>query len=173
MWVLQPGFRQKWCKLHSKKWPELPKCILRNYTHSKVSWLDLWFTLLACSSFYAAIGAAVDNQTDSQQFLLPIIMPLMLSVYVGFYGYQWSARQLQSFLHDSAYFSIVMLCEFRLAYLWQIISVTYCLVASLCRLVCCKVYRIGIHVRQEANLEWNVSLVEILNKARFSFVKLN
>jgi ABC-2 type transport system permease protein len=26
--------------------------------------------------FYAAIGAAVDNQTDSQQFLLPIIMPL-------------------------------------------------------------------------------------------------
>jgi ABC-2 type transport system permease protein len=34
--------------------------------------------------FYAAIGAAVDNQTDSQQFLLPIIMPLVLSVYVGF-----------------------------------------------------------------------------------------
>ncbi|MFV5684459.1 ABC transporter permease [Flavobacterium sp. GB2R13] len=37
------------------------------------------------SSFYAAIGAAVDNQTDSQQFLLPIIMPLMLSVYIGFF----------------------------------------------------------------------------------------
>ncbi len=30
------------------------------------------------SSFYAAIGAAVDNETDSQQFLLPIIMPLVL-----------------------------------------------------------------------------------------------
>jgi ABC-2 type transport system permease protein len=25
--------------------------------------------------FYAAIGAAVDNQTDSQQFFVPIIMP--------------------------------------------------------------------------------------------------
>ena len=37
------------------------------------------------SSFYAAIGAAVDNQTDSQQFLSPIIMPLMLSVYIGFF----------------------------------------------------------------------------------------
>jgi ABC-2 type transport system permease protein len=36
--------------------------------------------------FYAAIGAAVDNQTDSQQFLLPIIMPLVLSVYVGFFS---------------------------------------------------------------------------------------
>jgi ABC-2 type transport system permease protein len=40
--------------------------------------------ILSIQFFYAAIGAAVDNQTDSQQFLLPIIMPLMLSVYVGF-----------------------------------------------------------------------------------------
>jgi ABC-2 type transport system permease protein len=37
------------------------------------------------SSFYAAIGAAVDNETDSQQFLLPIIMPLVLGVYIGFF----------------------------------------------------------------------------------------
>ena len=29
------------------------------------------------SSFYASIGAAVDNETDSQQFLLPIIMPMI------------------------------------------------------------------------------------------------
>jgi ABC-2 type transport system permease protein len=35
------------------------------------------------SSFMLQL-AAVDNQTDSQQFLLPIIMPLVLSVYVGF-----------------------------------------------------------------------------------------
>lgn len=37
------------------------------------------------SSFYAAIGAAVDNETDSQQFLFPIITPLMLGVYIGFF----------------------------------------------------------------------------------------
>ena len=37
------------------------------------------------SSFYAAIGAAVDNETDSQQFLLPIITPLILAVYIGFF----------------------------------------------------------------------------------------
>lgn len=37
------------------------------------------------SSFYASIGAAVDNETDSQQFLLPIIMPLVLAVYIGFF----------------------------------------------------------------------------------------
>ncbi len=37
------------------------------------------------SSFYAAIGAAVDNETDSQQFLFPIIMPLILGVYIGIF----------------------------------------------------------------------------------------
>lgn len=37
------------------------------------------------SSLYAAIGAAVDNETDTQQFLFPIIAPLMLAVYIGFF----------------------------------------------------------------------------------------
>lgn len=37
------------------------------------------------SSIYAAIGAAVDNETDTQQFMFPVIMPLMLAVYVGFF----------------------------------------------------------------------------------------
>lgn len=37
------------------------------------------------SSFYASIGAAVDNETDTQQFILPIIMPLVLAVYIGFF----------------------------------------------------------------------------------------
>src|SRR5690606_28824610 len=33
---------------------------------------------LLYSSLYAAIGAAVDNETDTQQFLLPVMMPLIL-----------------------------------------------------------------------------------------------
>ena len=36
------------------------------------------------SSFFAAVGAAVDNETDTQQFMLPIMFPLILGVYVGF-----------------------------------------------------------------------------------------
>lgn len=40
---------------------------------------------LLYSSLYAAIGAAVDNETDTQQFMFPIIMPLMLAIYVGFF----------------------------------------------------------------------------------------
>src|SRR5690606_26035901 len=37
------------------------------------------------SSLYAAIGAAVDNETDTQQFMFPVITPLMLGVYIGFF----------------------------------------------------------------------------------------
>jgi ABC-2 type transport system permease protein len=51
------------------------------YTNKFYSLFHRW--LLSLQLFYA-VGAAVDNQTDSQQFLLPIIMPLVLSVYVGF-----------------------------------------------------------------------------------------
>ncbi|MDA9311804.1 ABC transporter permease, partial [Polaribacter sp.] len=36
------------------------------------------------SSLFAAVGAAVDNETDTQQFMLPIMAPLVLGVYVGF-----------------------------------------------------------------------------------------
>ena len=36
------------------------------------------------SSVFAAIGAAVDNETDTQQFMLPVMLPLILAVYVGF-----------------------------------------------------------------------------------------
>ncbi|KGL60362.1 ABC transporter, permease protein [Polaribacter sp. Hel1_33_49] len=36
------------------------------------------------SSLFAAVGAAVDNETDTQQFMLPIMGPLILGVYVGF-----------------------------------------------------------------------------------------
>ena len=40
---------------------------------------------LLYASLYAAIGAAVDNETDTQQFMIPVIMPLILSIYVGFF----------------------------------------------------------------------------------------
>lgn len=38
------------------------------------------------ASIYTAIGAAVDNETDTQQFMLPVILPLMLAIYVGFFS---------------------------------------------------------------------------------------
>lgn len=58
----------------------------------KIPWVTLviaflvYFSLgyLIYSSIYAAIGAAVDNETDTQQFVFPVITPLMLAIYVGF-----------------------------------------------------------------------------------------
>ncbi|SFW65474.1 ABC transporter permease [Cellulophaga fucicola] len=53
---------------------------------SLFSFFLVYFILgyLIYSSIYAAIGAAVDNETDTQQFMLPVISPLMLAIYVGF-----------------------------------------------------------------------------------------
>ena len=38
---------------------------------------------LLYSSIFAAIGAAVDNQTDAQQFIMPITIILIVALYVG------------------------------------------------------------------------------------------
>src|SRR5690606_18913237 len=35
------------------------------------------------SSLYAAIGAALANETDTQQLMVPVIMPLLFGGYVG------------------------------------------------------------------------------------------
>lgn len=39
---------------------------------------------LIYSSIYAAIGAAVDNETDTQQFMTPVLLPLIVAIYIGF-----------------------------------------------------------------------------------------
>jgi len=36
------------------------------------------------ASFFAAVGAAVDNETDTQQFVFPILLPLILGIIVLF-----------------------------------------------------------------------------------------
>ena len=37
---------------------------------------------LLYASLFAAVGSAVDNETDTQQFMLPITVPLILAIYV-------------------------------------------------------------------------------------------
>lgn len=101
------------------------------------------------SSFYAAIGAAVDNETDSQQFLLPIIMPLVLGVYIGFF----------TVLNDphgtvATFFSIfpltspiVMLMRIPFGVpLWQLVLSIIILFATFFLVVwfASKIYRVGI-----------------------------
>ena len=38
---------------------------------------------LLYSSLFAAVGAAVDNETDTQQFLFPITIPMMLAIFIA------------------------------------------------------------------------------------------
>ncbi|MGB1041726.1 MAG: ABC transporter permease, partial [Flavobacteriales bacterium] len=59
-------------------------------------WNLPWFALISSfliyfiggyllySSLYAAIGAAVDNETDTQQFMFPVLLPLMLGFYITY-----------------------------------------------------------------------------------------
>jgi len=38
---------------------------------------------LLYSALFAAVGSAVDNETETQQFMLPITLPLILAMYMG------------------------------------------------------------------------------------------
>jgi ABC-2 type transport system permease protein len=101
------------------------------------------------SSFYAAIGAAVDNQTDSQQFLLPIIMPLVLSVYVGFFSVINDPNGTLAVVFSMIPLTSPIVMLMRIPFgvpLWQIaISVTL-LFATFFSVVwfAAKIYRVGI-----------------------------
>ncbi|MFV8342393.1 ABC transporter permease [Flavobacterium sp. XS2P39] len=101
------------------------------------------------SSFYAAIGAAVDNQTDSQQFLLPIIMPLMLSVYIGFFTVindpHGTIAVVFSMIPLTSPIVMLMRIPFGVP-LWQIAISVALLFATFFSVVwfAAKIYRIGI-----------------------------
>jgi len=41
------------------------------------------FGYLLYGALFAAIGSAVDNETDTQQFMLPVTVPLILSIVVA------------------------------------------------------------------------------------------
>ncbi|TLX77611.1 ABC transporter permease [Labilibacter sediminis] len=38
---------------------------------------------LIYSALFAAIGSAIDNETETQQFVMPVLLPLILSIYVA------------------------------------------------------------------------------------------
>lgn len=101
------------------------------------------------SSFYAAIGAAVDNQTDSQQFLLPVIMPLMLSVYVGFFSVvnDPNSTMAVTFSMIPLTSPIVMLMRIPFGVPWWQLAISVTLLFGTFLLVVWfagKIYRVGI-----------------------------
>ena len=101
------------------------------------------------SSIYAAIGAAVDNETDTQQFMLPIIMPLMLAIYVGFFAVidnpHGTVATIFSIVPLTSPIVMLMRIPFEVP-VWQLVLSISLLVASFVFTVWfgAKIYRVGI-----------------------------
>lgn len=101
------------------------------------------------SSVYAAIGAAVDNETDTQQFMFPIILPLMLAMYVGFFSVIENPHGTISVVFSYIPFTspIVMLMRipFGVAW-WEILLSMLILFITFAATVwfAAKIYRVGI-----------------------------
>ncbi|MEX0996692.1 MAG: ABC transporter permease [Flavobacteriaceae bacterium] len=101
------------------------------------------------SSIYAAIGAAVDNETDTQQFMFPIIIPLMLAMYVGFFAVIENPHGSVAviFSHIPLTSPIVMLMRIPFGVPWWEILVSMLLLFATFALVvwfAAKIYRVGI-----------------------------
>ncbi|BDB53684.1 ABC transporter permease [Flavobacterium ammonificans] len=101
------------------------------------------------SSFYAAIGAAVDNETDSQQFLLPIIMPLVLGVYIGFFTVVNDPHGTVATVFSMVPLTSPIVMLMRIPFgvpLWQIAISIVILLATFFLVVwfASKIYRVGI-----------------------------
>ena len=101
------------------------------------------------SSFYAAIGAAVDNETDSQQFLLPIIMPLVLGVYIGFFTVVNDPHGTVATIFSMVPLTSPIVMLMRIPFgvpLWQIALSITILFATFFLVVwfASKIYRVGI-----------------------------
>ena len=101
------------------------------------------------SSLYAMIGAMVDNETDTQQFLLPVITPLMLAVYVGMFSVMEQTHGTVSVVFSYIPFTspVVMLMRIPFGVAWWeilisllILYLTFFMVIKLSA----KIYRIGI-----------------------------
>ena len=101
------------------------------------------------SSIYAAIGAAVDNETDTQQFMLPIIMPLMLAIYVGFFAVidnpHGTVATVFSIIPLTSPIVMLMRIPFEVP-IWQLVLSVTLLIASFIFTVWfgSKIYRVGI-----------------------------
>jgi ABC-2 type transport system permease protein len=104
---------------------------------------------LLYSSFYAAIGAAVDSETDTQQFMLPVIMPLMLAVYIGFFTViedpHGTVSTVFSFIPLTSPVVMLMRIPFGVP-LWQQLVSLLLLIATFMFTVwfAAKIYRVGI-----------------------------
>ena len=104
---------------------------------------------LLYSSLYAMVGAMVDNETDTQQFMMPILIPLMLAFYVGMFSVIEEPHGTISvvFSYIPLTSPVVMLMRIPLGVAWWEVLISLLLLYLTFFLVikiASKIYRIGI-----------------------------
>ncbi len=106
------------------------------------------FGYIFYSSMYAAIGSAVDNETETQQFTLFAVVPLMLGLYGSFTIMNNPDGPMAFWLSIIPFTSPVAMIA-RIPFgvpLWQILLSIFLLIAStlLMVFIASKIYRVGI-----------------------------
>jgi len=104
---------------------------------------------LLYASLFAAIGAAVDNQTDAQQFVMPLTIILILALYAGMLTVPEDPNGTVSILLSHIPFTSPVVMLMRIPYgvpiYEQIISIIILyLTFTLCIWFAAKIYRVGI-----------------------------
>lgn len=110
----------------------------------------IYFVLgyLLYSSMFAAVGAAVDNEADTQQLILPITMPLIIGLFLMMHTFQYPDSSL-SFWGSMVPFTSPMVMMARIAYgvpAWELaLSIGIMVVAFVgMAYLSGKIYRVGI-----------------------------
>jgi ABC-2 type transport system permease protein len=121
-----------------------------------------WLNIISCfifyflggyliySSLFAAIGAAVDNETDSQQFVTPIVAPLLLAFYVvmfsAFKNPDSEALYWLSMIPLTSPVAMLVRVSMGTAELWEVLVSMGLLIATFIftTWIAGKVYRTGI-----------------------------
>ena len=103
---------------------------------------------LLYSALFAAVGSAVDNETETQQFMLPISMPLILALYIGM-AVAKNPESSLAFWGSIIPFTSPIVMLVRLPFgvpLWELLLSMGLLVASFIFItwVAAKIYRTGI-----------------------------
>ena len=103
---------------------------------------------LLYASIFAVIGSAVDNETDTQQFMLPVTIPIIFAIYAAIYGAQNPDGPL-AFWCSMIPFTSPIVMMVRLPFgvpMWEkILSVTILIASFIATTwMSAKIYRTGI-----------------------------
>ena len=123
---------------------------------ASINWLEIFVNFIVYfiggyvlyASIFAAIGSSVDNEQDTQQFMMPITLLLLFAFYAGFYSVNNPDGPLAfwcSFIPFTSPIVMMVRIPFGIP-LWQNLLAIIILYGSfiLISMLAAKIYRVGI-----------------------------